>query len=409
MTSVMRSDDVRKSNRRRVLGAVRRQDGLSRTDIQRKTGLSAATVSAITSNLIAEGVLIYPDTKRSAGAGRGRPKVALALNPDTALVGTLIFRHNIISAAVTNYAGQTVGEETIEIVTAEASPKELRLALCRCMEQAIQRTGRASVHLQRISIGIQGVIDIDGAIMLWSPISRQTDLPIKQWLEDHFAAPTHVSNDCDMIARALNWRDPLRYGRNFAAVLLADGVGMGLLLRGQMINGTRSSGTEFGHMTYLPGGALCRCGSFGCIEAYASAYAIDRRATGGHEDQLPPEPQGAYNIDAIANAARNGDRQSRIAIETAGDAIGTGLANIYALVDPFPIIMVGSGVVAFDLMEGSIRRALRANVAGKQVENIPIDCFTDEYPLVREGCMISALLAHDEQIADFGSIPEVVS
>lgn len=403
----MRSDDVRKSNRRRVLAAIRRQDGLSRTDIQRMTGLSPATVSAITSHLIAEGVLIYPDMKKAENSGRGRPKVALALNPDEALVGTITFRHNRISAAVINYAGHLVGNHSLEFSTGDATPGDLRTALQSCLEQALQQANPGTQRLKRISIGVQGVIDIAGAVMLWSPISSQTHLTIRKWLEDYFGAATHVSNDCDMISTALNWRDPVRYGRNFASVLLADGVGMGLFLRGQIINGTRSSGTEFGHMTYLPGGALCRCGSTGCIEAYASAYAINRRASHSPEDILPPEQHNARNIDCIAEAARNGDRQALAALETAGDAIGTGLANIYALVDPFPIILVGSGVVAFDLIEPAIRKALSANVAGKQVMNIPIDCFSDEDPLVREGCMISALLSQDEQIADYGSIPEV--
>lgn len=406
---ILRSDDVRKGNRRRIIAAVRRKDEPSRTDIQRLTGLSAATVSAITSNLIDEGVLIYPDTEKLARAGRGRPKVALALNPDAALIGTLIFRHNLISAALVNYAGQTVAEHSVNLVTSDASSDELRETLCGCLQTAIDKLLSPETTLERLSIGVQGVIDIAGTTMHWSPITRHKNLPIQAWLVDFFDIPAHVSNDCDMISQALNWRDPKRYGKNFAAVLLANGVGMGLFLRGSIINGTRSSGTEFGHMTYLPGGALCRCGSYGCIEAYASAYAITRRAQNAREDRLPAELQSSHDIAAIAEAARNGDRQARAAIETAGDAIGTGLANLYALVDPFPIVIVGSSVVAFDLMEPAIRKSLGASAAGKQLKNISIDCFSDENPFVREGCLITALRAHDEQIADFGSIIEAVS
>lgn len=407
MTVLMRSDDVRKGNRRRILGVIRRNVHLSRTDIQRETGLSAASVSAITSNLIDEGILISPRAEKSLGAGRGRPKVALALNPAAAIVGTIIFRHNIILATVADFSGNTIGEHTVEIITAAAPSDDIRIALETCLATALKQVKQPEATLERISVGVQGVINISGSTMMWSPITYQTDLPIKSWLENAFSAPTHVSNDCDMISRALNWRDPVRYGKNFAALLLADGVGMGLFLRGQLINGTRSSGTEFGHMTYLPGGALCRCGSHGCIEAYASAYAINRCANSDAEDELPPDPQNSRNIDAVVEAARAGDIKAGTAIETAGDAIGTGLANIFALVDPFPIIIVGSGAAAFDLMEPFIRKALSATVAGKQVKNIPIDCFTDETPLVREGCMISALLRQDDQIADFGTPPKV--
>lgn len=402
MTLIMRSDDVRKGNRRRIIDAVRRKTDPSRTDIQRVTGLSPATVSAITSNLIDEKVLIYPEAEKLIGAGRGRPKVALALNPDAALIATIIFRHNVISAGIANYAGHTVAEHTIKLATAEAKSSELKKALQDCLSRAIALLDADHVSLDRISVGIQGVIDVAGTTLLWSPISKHQNLPIKAWLQDFFDTPTHISNDCDLISQALNWRDPLKYGTNFASVLLANGVGMGLFLRGRIINGTRSSGTEFGHMTFLPGGALCRCGSFGCIEAYASAYAIARRAQKAPEDALPTELQSSHDIASIVEAARQGDQPSLDAIEAAGDAIGTGLANIYALVDPFPIVLVGSGVVAFDLMEPAIRKSLSATVAGKQVENIPIDCFSDETPLVREGCAISALMAHDGEIAEYG-------
>jgi len=409
MTLFTRSDDVRKGNRRRIIDAVRRKTAPSRTDIQHLTSLSPATVSAITSSLIDERVLIYPDTEKLIGAGRGRPKVALALNPDAALVGTIIFRHNIISTEIANYAGQTVAKHTTKLVTAEASPSELKKALQNCLIHAIAQFDAKPVTLDRISVGIQGVIDIAGTTLLWSPITKHQNLPIKVWLQDYFATPTHISNDCDMISQALNWREPHKYGTNFASVLLANGVGMGLFLRGRLINGTRSSGTEFGHMTYLPGGALCRCGSYGCIEAYASAYAIARRAQNAPQNTLPVELQSAHDIASIVEAAKQGDQPSLDAIVAAGDAIGTGLANIYALVDPFPIVLVGSGVVAFDLMEPAIRKSLSATVAGKQLENIPIECFSDETTLVREGCMVSALMAHDGTFAEFGPDVEAAS
>lgn len=403
MTTVMRSDDVRKGNRRRILEAVRRKSGLSRTDIQHTTGLSAASVSAITSSLIDEGILVSPQTRRTNSTGRGRPKVSLALNASAAMVGTLIFRHNTITAAVANYAGDVVGQHAMELVTADAAPEELKSALTTSLMKAVDQAGLEAEHLKRISVGVQGVIDIAGTSLLWSPITREKDLPLKAWLEDVFNIPVQIANDCDLISQALNWRDPVRYGKNFATILLADGVGMGLFLRGRLINGTKSSGTEFGHMTYLPGGALCRCGSLGCIEAYASAYAIIRHALKLPDDKVEEAPKDTRSIALIVEKARAGNPDALEAIEMAGEAIGTGLANIYALVDPFPVVIAGSGGTAFDLMEPALRRSLEATVAGKQTPQISIDCFTDESPLVMEGCLINALIAQDYQFADFGT------
>jgi predicted NBD/HSP70 family sugar kinase len=414
MTTIMRPDDVRKRNRRRVLAAVRRAGVASRTDIGRTTGLSAATVSAITSNLIAERVLMLPAKGKASATGRGRPKVALVVNPEAALVGTVIFQLNSVSALVIDYSGTVVAEHAAAIDTFTAGLDDIHHALTNCLQQALQQTMKQSAdsrsrHLAHIAVGVQGVTDVGGTMMLWSPITAQRDLPIKAWLEDHFEAPTHVSNDCDMIALALNWREPERYGDNFAAVLLAHGVGMGLFLRGGLINGTRSSGTEFGHMTYIPGGAACRCGGRGCIEAYAGDYGICRSARGEPEDTAPPGLLDSPDIDAIATRARDGNATAIAAIQQAGAAIGTGLANMFALTDPFTVVLVGKGTTAFDLMEGPMRKAMCGTKAGFPAEDVTIDCFPDEQPLLREGCAISALLVQDNRIAKRRSRSEAVA
>ncbi|HMB48483.1 MAG TPA: ROK family protein [Afifellaceae bacterium] len=404
----MRPDDVRNRNRQHILATVRRVGTASRTEIGRTTGLSAATVSAITSNLIDEQVLMLPAKGETLATGRGRPKVDLVVNPQAALVGTVIFQLNSVCASVIDYAGRVVAEHATEIDTFAAGKSEIRNALTDCLRRTMRRTRGSSRRLAHIAVGVQGATDVKGTKMLWSPVSKQRNLPIRDWLEDDFGAPTHVANDCDMIALALNWREPERYGRNFAAVLLAHGVGMGLFLRGGLINGTRSSGTEFGHMTYIPDGAACRCGGRGCIEAYAGDYGICRAARGEPEDTSPPGPLEPPDIAAIADRAHGGDTRAVAAIRQAGAAIGTGLANVFALTDPFTVVLVGSGTAAFDLMEPPMRNAMSGKKAGFPADNVAIDCFTDAQPLLREGCAISALLVQDERVAKQRSKAEAV-
>ncbi len=400
MVVIVKPDDIRIGNRKRVLSAVRRGSGASRTDIGKITGLSAATISAITSDFLHEGILMPPLQQETGTPGRGRPKVALVVNPDAAMVCSVNFQLNFLSAAMVDYSGATVSEHTVQITAQENTARGIRTALIDCIEIALSRSGRGQSALRRIAIGFQGVTDVDGTKVLWSPICSDRNIPVQRWLEDRFGVPTRVANDCDMIAQALNWRDPDKYGENFAAVLLAHGVGMGLFLRRTIVNGTQSSGIEFGHMTYVPGGALCRCGNYGCIEAYAGNYAISRRAEGHAENTPPAGLLDPPDLDAIGEAARAGDDNAIKAIETAGAAIGTGLASLYALVDAFPVVLVGPGANMFDLMEVPIRAALDCAPGGNRYQRVDIDCYPDERPLVREGCAISALLVQDDVMAE---------
>jgi predicted NBD/HSP70 family sugar kinase len=146
---------------------------------------------------------------------------------------------------------------------------------------------------------------------------------------------------------------------------------------------------EFGHMTYVPDGALCRCGRRGCIEAYAADYAMSRRAF--------PDAERARGIEAVVAAARAGNADALAAIETAARALGTGLASLFALMDRLPVALVGSGVAAFEFMERPIRELLEGE-GGDGGGPIDIGCFTDEMPIIHQGCAISALLALDGEI-----------
>ena len=396
---IFRPDDMRKGNRQRIVSTLRRAEALSRTDIAAATGLSAATVSAITSDLLAEGILRQASSDEAGQHMRGRPKVALAVNADAALVGAVILQLDKIDAAIVDYAGNVVAEASVTLETLKADRQTLRQALTGCLREALIRSRRSARLLRRIAVGVQGVTDVEGSSMLWSPVTRHTDLPIREWMDGAFGVPARLSNDCDLIARALNWRDVERYGDNFAAVLLSHGVGMGLFLRGGIINGTRSSGIEFGHMVHRPQGALCRCGSRGCIEAYAGDYGIERRARRIPEATQPPGLMHEPDIAEIARAASDGNVDARSAIEDAGLAIGYGLADLYALVDSFPVVLVGRSTVAASIMEPAIRSALAATTAGQNAEGITIDWMPDEAPLIREGCAVNALLWLDDDMA----------
>ncbi|MEP1112600.1 MAG: winged helix-turn-helix domain-containing protein, partial [Nitratireductor sp.] len=100
MTAIARSDDVRRQNRRLVLSVLRRSETLSRTEITARTGLSPSTVSAITSDLLSDGILRKLGDGDAAAARRGRPQVALGLNPDAAAVIGVVLSLNALSAAL---------------------------------------------------------------------------------------------------------------------------------------------------------------------------------------------------------------------------------------------------------------------------------------------------------------------
>lgn len=407
MAVIARSDDVRKGNRRRVLSLIRRGGPLSRTDIGRQSGLSAATVSAVVGDLLDAAALASgPPSADRASSGRGRPRVPLSVNPDAALVGVVTIRINRIDAAAFDYAGGLLAEHTETFPTRIARKKSLRHRLISCLKAVLVLAERPLSGLRRIAVGVQGTTDIDGQTMLWSPAVGQRGLPLGEWLADAFGVPVQVSNDCEMMAHALAWREPEFFGGSFATVLLSHGVGMSLFRSGRLIKGTQSSAMEFGHMIYLPDGALCRCGRSGCIEAYAGDYAIYRRASRQPVEASPTEIVHRRDLEAIVAAADSGDHDAREAIEAAGRALGVGLANLFALIDPVPIALVGNGTVAYEFLEEPMRQLLSHVIQVETAATIPIRCYREESPILQEGCAISALTKLDDEIAN--ALPQLV-
>ncbi|MCR9135330.1 MAG: ROK family transcriptional regulator [Alphaproteobacteria bacterium] len=399
MVELGRSDDVRKRNRRRILSVLRHQVSASSKGICARTGLSASTVSAITSELLDEAVITRVDDDAQTNPGRGRPQVRLALNPDAALVASIVLQVDAISVSLTDYAGARIAERDLPFPARSADPGEFTDTMISILGAAMEESARPISALRRIRVGVQGVTDVDGGYMLWSPITSHRELPFQQILEDAFGADTRVSNDCRMIARALHWREPEHFNRDYAAVLLSHGIGMGLMLNGDLVSGIRSSGTEFGHLSHIPQGALCRCGRHGCIEAYAGDYAIYRRAIATSADTAPRNDISDKQMDVVYAAAMNGDTNALEAYREAGRALGTGLSDMFALVDPIPIAFVGKGTKAFEFIEPSLRDALAETKLDIGAQDADIRCYPDERPLIDEGCTITALLEVDELLS----------
>ena len=398
MSVGIRHDDLRRRNRAMVIGAVRRAGQPSRTEIAAVTGLSHSTISAISADLIAEGILCESRGGGPSASKRGRPQVGLALNGDAAAVLTVVLSLNFLSVTAIDYAGRTLAQEQRRLDT-QALPREALIGECAAMVgRRLGELKRAGQRALRITFAVQGITDSRARSMLWSPITPHTDIAFADRLEGEFGIPVTMENDCNMMAVALRWRGTDRYRDDFIAILLSHGIGMGIVLNGELFTGTHSSGGEFGHMIHRPDGALCRCGRRGCVEAYAGNYAIWRNARQEGEDAEPVADISDADMQALAARARAADGPEREAYRKAGEALGFGLGSLFALIDPAPVTMVGIGATAFDLIEPALREAIARTAGGQHSKSITFDTEPNELPLIREGCAMRALTFVDQRI-----------
>lgn len=412
MSEIIRPFELRQRNRAKILRALRQSPALSQTEIGRRTDLSAATVSAITNDLLDQRVLLRQAPAKPSGnataSTRGRPRTALSFNPAFASIGTIGLHMNRITVSIENYRGNLINEAQVEISTRDLSQPDLLQIIEDTFRTCLTDSVCISAMLKQITLGVQGTTDVKGTTLLWSPITTHTRLPLQEHLQQAFGVPVSVQNDCNMMSRALRWQEPETFNTDFATILLSQGIGMGLYHNDELVKGKHSSATEFGHMAHKSGGALCRCNRRGCIEAYAGIYAIHRNAA-SKSPQSPPQDQlDSAAFDQVIARANAGDPVAIKAFETAGTALGAGLASLFALIDSFPVAFIGPGSKARKFLEKPIREAIGQLPEFDCLDGLTLRFFPDEIPLIRYGCAITALMDVDQNLLASGTNSQVL-
>lgn len=395
-SSIVRSDDLRNENRRRVLECLRSNGSCSPAQLADDTGLSAASISSLTSQMVDQGI-VDSTRQTSVNMGRGRPQSLIELNALAGDIVTLNLAIDLIQVRRINYAGALLHDISLEIDSRSMKKSELLDVVCKNIKQVINLDIGNTV--KSIGVAFQGVIENLTGTLTWSPIIHDENVHLGQVLQSTFKLPVSVNNDCRLISEALSHSSHNTLGNSFATVLFSDGVGLGLYIDGKPFSGIQTSALELGHLRFERNGALCRCGRKGCIEAYAADYGIERLANGLSIHEDPSGRVDAVQIKHLCDAGSAGDIPALQAFAVAGAAVGDGLFTIFTLLDPMPVALVGRSVDGFELMRKGINSAFNDNNKG----SVPIDdllhCFESAEPLLQGGLTINTLAMVDTQFA----------
>jgi len=366
---------------------------MARIDLGQITQLSPATVTAITSDLLDQGLIegIQTDEPKEPQA-RGRPRSLLRLSPSAACVIAIRLSVNTIDMSLANFAGETFFTKRTSFNSGSADAVTFPPILITAIRTFLTDAKLSPEKVLEIGVAAQGVVEAEAGLVAWSPAFSGRKIPIVQPLSDAFEADCTITNDTNIITEALHWSDPDRYSGTFVVVMLDYGVGMGLYLNDQLFSGANGTAAEFGHANHIPGGALCRCGKRGCLEAYLSDYALVRAATGLPETTPPDEIEaGVKGLGALIARAEEGDACAVKAFEDAGRALGFGLARLVALIDPQRIVLTGAAVRAFSLMEDAMNAGLEEALVADLRQNFEIDVLPWKEDYIRRGLTARAM------------------
>lgn len=398
---IIRSDDLRSENRRRLLETLRLHGACAPAKLRDLTGLSAASVSTLSTQLIDQGILnSEKDPESVRKTGRGRPKTLLSLNSQAGFTITVNITIDHIEIQRVKYDGKVCESRSITTDTRALSEDDLLGSITQAVDELCANQTR--IPLLHIAVAFQGVTEHATGTLLWSPILQLQNVALGESLGSRYNTSVSVENDCQLMSEALSYKNQQELGQSFATVLFSHGIGLGLFLGGRPFSGIRSSALELGHMRFERNGALCRCGKLGCIEAYAANYGIERMALGHSISDIPAGRVSSETLNDLVDRAVNGDTAVSQAFAIAGAAVAEGLVNLFTLFDPMPVALIGHDDRAFGLMREGIESVFRQNLDDEKSVSDLLHYFNNEKELLEFGLIQSSLRNVDELFSDPG-------
>jgi len=281
------------------------------------------------------------------------------------LLGVDIGGTNIKIAAVSP-GGRVLARGLIDTPADEGPARAFRAI------HAAARTLAGTTGVAAVGIGCAGLIDARRGVLRESPnLPAWAGAPLAALARRYFSVPVTLENDATSAAFGESFVRGAR-GKNLVAITLGTGVGGGIVVDGSIVRGVSGFGGEIGHMTVDPNGPRCRCGSRGCLEAYAGSYGIvaaARRAARARAGVRRP-PATAR---AVLDAARAGDAVCKRAVRDVGEHLGIAVASVLDVLNPSVVVLAGGIAAAFDLLEPHLKRAVAAHAFAQTAADAAIE------------------------------------
>ena len=335
---VATSETARDINRRIVLNLIRSHQPVSRADLARHSGLQRSTVSVIAEQLITEK---WVKEGAIGHTVRGRRPRFLHLNKEHIGILGVDIRPAITTIALADVDGHFLSQETMQT----AGRPEVFLEHVGQRLRRMMKT-RPGTSFEGIGVSLPGRLDLSTQRLVFAPNLRWKDLDLRAPLEQATGLSVELENAANACALAGVWFGPQTQGvANLIAITVSEGIGAGLILNHQLIQGSTGLAGEFGHAAIVENGLLCSCGNHGCWEVYASNTAAVRyyteSASPARNGRSPNRRPAAPAFEDVLRLAEEGDARAREALTKMASYLGAGIAMLVTGLAPDVIMVVG--------------------------------------------------------------------
>jgi glucokinase len=280
----------------------------------------------------------------------------------------------------TNLVAGTVAEDGSELLGLVSEPtlpeQGAEAVIARIVKLARASMAEAKgTPISGVGIGAPGPLDTKRGLVLMTPNLGWVNLPLRDRLSDALGMPATLDNDANCAVFGEWWRGAARGVHHVVGLTIGTGIGGGIVLGGEIYHGVSDVAGEIGHMSIDSMGRRCKCGNYGCLEAYASGPAIAARAVegiqAGAETALPQYVAGdlaKITAQVVYEAAHDGDPYALEVVRDTAKFLGAGVANIINVFNPGVVVVCGGVTLAGDKLFLPLRSEVKRRAFRPAVE-----------------------------------------
>lgn len=358
ISSGARPSMLRELNVRQVVAAVQKHGPLSRADITRLTGISGPTVTRAVSSLLDAGVFEEGALQQAAV---GRPGKVLQLASRAVAVIGVVVGARTCEVVASGLDGEVLPGSNIQFAT-PAKYEQLLAEICRASQQLIEAGGRTALA---IGVSLPGLFDSRTGRTIVSPNVPQTNgRQLGADLSKRLELRTSVLQECDALCQAEQTFGEARGCSDFAMLDISEGLGLGVMHGGRLLDGHSGLAGEIGHVTVNLAGRKCGCGNTGCLETEATDTALAVAMSQRRGDSL--------SIDEAIRLIQSGDDRAEQELDRVMEYLAVGVAAVINIFNPSKLFIFGRVLDAreetFDQLLAMVaRRALAPSRADCEI------------------------------------------
>jgi predicted NBD/HSP70 family sugar kinase len=340
-------------NRRIALNLVRAHQPISRADLARSMGVRRGTVSIIVNELLEQQLIFEGATGETV---RGRKPTFLYVESRRRVVVAVDIRASQTYLMLADLLGKPIGGVTG--FPTSVDPDALVKVLAKKIRAVLDEQSEGEV-CDGIGVVVPGMVEQSTMKVLHAPTLGWRNVELREPLSAATGLSVQIENSGRACAIAQLWSmgERAEPAGDLVFVSISDGLGLGVVVHGEVLRGRNNIAGEFGHVPIALDGPRCSCGSTGCWEAFVSNRATLARYFGRSAASLTREADN-FTMEHLIARAKAGDAKASSALQTTARYLGVGLAAVINVLDPARVYIGGEITGAWDLIESTMRAAL---------------------------------------------------